>query len=329
MTSPEVDFERFLHVRHDRGEKKYAHMLGRLAVEELPADHFYRSFARWMNQQLSDIGSNSTGGVHLPQLHFELVRVQNGQAAAHVFETDEYGFIVMTQPMFDEMLNLSRSAVAENWAFMTLQIAPGAGPEEIAQLLLLMQFTFVMSHEYSHLVRQHLADHQPHAAQLGESLVQAQEFDADGYAIYHELTYFFHGDGRQIASKLLRLSRDTALESSILSCFLLSTMVQFCARWAGKIQIATDRAAEHPPVAMRIHYAMLVSEMWCREVGGFPTAWMTDGTLPQHFDMASRLFPQELKASWRQQISWLKAPSSEKYRNQIEKAISHIRTGKD
>ena len=60
-------------------------------------------------------------------------------------------------------------------------------------MLLLMQFSFVTSHEYSRLVRRHLEDHQPHAAALGESLRQMQEFDADGYGIYHELAYFFDG----------------------------------------------------------------------------------------------------------------------------------------
>ena len=187
----EVVFERFLNERHARGEKRYAHILGRLAVEELASDHLYRWFVGWMNQQLSDPGVNSTGGVELPPLRFELVRVTNTEASAHVFETGEYSFIVMTQPMFDEMLGLSRSTVRENRGLMTLQIAPAAKPEEIAQLLLMMQFSFVGSHEYSHLVRQHLAHNPPHAAELGESLIQAQELDADGYAIFHETHILF------------------------------------------------------------------------------------------------------------------------------------------
>jgi hypothetical protein len=162
--------------------------------------------------------------------------------------------------MFDEMLTLSRQLVNQNWAFMTLQIAPAATSREIAQLLLLMQFSLVTSHEYSHLVRQHLADHQPHAA-LGESLCQTQEFDADGYAIYHELSYFFNGAGRQWASQWLSVSRDRALDNSILSCFLLSLMLQFCARWAGKIQVETDLRAEHPPLAIRIQYAILLLKL--------------------------------------------------------------------
>jgi hypothetical protein len=135
----------------------------------------------------------STGGVALPPLHFELVRVHNGAAAAHTFEADEWGFIIMTQPMLDEMLSLSRRLVDQNRAFMSLQITPMASPEESSQLILLMQFSFVLSHEYSHLVRQHLEDHPPHADALGEALSQAQELDADGYGIYHGLLLFFQG----------------------------------------------------------------------------------------------------------------------------------------
>jgi hypothetical protein len=217
-----------------------------------------------MNQQLSDIGVNSTGGVDLPPLRFEMVRVSAREARAHVFEADEYSFIVVTQPMFDEMLDLSRRVVRANRGLMTLQIAPSAKPEEIAQLLLMMQFSFVGSHEYSHLVRQHLADNPPHAAELGQSLTQAQEFDADGYALYHELTYFFHGAGRAVAAQLLKISSNPVLEDAILSFFLLSTMIQFCARWAGKIQVESDLLAEHPPVPMRIQRSLQVAEMWCR-----------------------------------------------------------------
>jgi hypothetical protein len=72
MIPPEVAFERFLHEKQARGEKEYAHIVGRIAIEDLPRDHMYRWFVDWMNQQLSDIGANSTGGVALPPLHFEL-----------------------------------------------------------------------------------------------------------------------------------------------------------------------------------------------------------------------------------------------------------------
>ncbi len=327
MIPAEVAFERFLNEKHTRGEKDYAHIVGRLAVEEFIPAHLYRWFADWMNQQLTDIGVNSTGGVTVPPLRFEFVRVQNHEAAAHIFESNEYGFIVMTQPMFDEMLTLSRQLVNQNWAFMTLQIAPAATSQEIAQLLLLMQFSLVTSHEYSHLVRQHLAVHQPHAATLGESLCQTQEFDADGYAIYHELSYFFNGAGRQLASQWLSVSSDRALENSILSCFMLSLMLQFCARWAGKIQIETDLRAEHPPWAMRIQYAILFVEMWCREVGHIDTSWMSDGTLNQYFGAAARILPPETKRSWDQQISWLQSVDSQQYRDQIRRGIDRVRTG--
>src|SRR5580704_11560334 len=89
----EVVFERFLNDRRVRGERRYAHILGRLAVEELATNDLYRWFVDWMNKQLSDLGVNSTGGVELPPLRFELVRVRNKEASAHVFETEEYSFI--------------------------------------------------------------------------------------------------------------------------------------------------------------------------------------------------------------------------------------------
>jgi hypothetical protein len=190
-----------------------------------------------------------------------------------------------------------------------------------------MQFSFVTTHEYSHLVRRHLEDHQPHAAALGESLRQTQEFDADGYGIYHELAYFFNGGGRQLASQWLRVSSEKALENSTLSCFLLSIMIQFCTRWAGKIQVESDLRAEHPPLPMRIEYAILFVEMWCREVGALSTSWMTDGTLKEYFAAAARLFPPDMKTPWDQLILWLKNPQSDQYRSQTRRGLDRLRTG--
>jgi hypothetical protein len=256
-----------------------------------------------------------------------LVRVLNDTAAAHVFETEEFAFIVVTEPMVHEMLMLSQGLVAQNRSFMTLQIAPAASPREVAQLLLFMQFCFVTSHEYSHLARRHLDDHQPLAGEIGESLCQAQELDADGYGIYHDLEYFFNGGGRQLALQTLRMQSEGPLKNSILSCFLLSLMVQFCARWAGKIQIESDSGEEHPPLPMRIEYSIMFAEMWCREVGRISTSWMTDGTVQQYFGAAARLFPPEMKASWDRQISWLKSPQSEQYRSQIRRSLDRLRCG--
>jgi hypothetical protein len=85
---PEVAFERFLRDKHNRHEDKYTHISERVAVEELPPAHLYRWFSEWTNRQLADIGVNSTAGVALPPLHFELVRVNGSQSAAHTFESE-------------------------------------------------------------------------------------------------------------------------------------------------------------------------------------------------------------------------------------------------
>src|ERR1700732_1678314 len=96
MIPPEVVFERFLYEQRERGEKKYEHISGRIAVEDLPPEHLYRWIAEWMNLQPSDIRVTSTGGVVLLPLHFELVAVNNDVAADHTFEAGEWSFIVMT-----------------------------------------------------------------------------------------------------------------------------------------------------------------------------------------------------------------------------------------
>ncbi len=327
MVSPEIALERFLNEKHSRHEKRYAQIGGRVPVEDLQSNHLYRFLVSWMNQQLANIGVNSTGGRTLPPLHFDIVRADKGVATAHVFPTEEFGFIVVTEPMVEEMLRLSQLLIEQNLAFMRLQIAPSATSLELAHVLVLMQFSLVTSHEYSHLVRGHLDDDQPGGVNTGGLLCQAQELEADGYGIYHELQYFFKGGGRNIFSTCLRISNPKALENSILSCFLLSMMVQFCARWAGKIQIESDDGAEHPPLPMRIQYSILFAEMWCREGGLMSTSWMTDGTLNQYFSAAARLFPSQKKAAWDQLVAWLNSPQSAEYQAQVRRDLDRIRTG--
>ena len=183
MPSPEIALERLIQEKQRRGEQAYAHILGRVPVEDLPSNHLHRWLVDWMNRQLSDIGVNSTAGKDLPPLHFDLVRVTGKIAAAHVFETEEFGFIVVTLPMVDEMLAFSTRLVTQNRAFMGLQIAPDAKLVDIAHFFVFLQFCFVTSHEYSHLVRRHLEANPPHAAAIGPALSQTQELDADGYGI--------------------------------------------------------------------------------------------------------------------------------------------------
>lgn len=324
MSAPEIVLERFLQEKKRHGERRYAHILGRLPVEELPSLHYYRVLVTWMNRQLSDIGVNSTGGVALPPLHFDLVRVQGKVATAHVFRVEELAFIVITEPMVNEMLALAEKFVRQNIHLFNLYIAPEGSTIGIAHFIVFLQFSFITSHEYSHLVR-HSEDAQSPTAEVSEALIQAQEVDADGYGIYHILTHIFNGGGRAIAATWLNVSNPKALDNSLLDCFLYSLMIQLCARWAGRIQVDSDLTAEHPPPPLRIEYALLHTEMWCREVRGMDTTWMTAKGFRDYFDGAAKLFSDDQKKAWRAMLQWLASAESEEYRSRIRSAVDKLR----
>lgn len=328
MASPEVTLERFLTEKQRRREKDYAHILGRAEVEDLPSDHLHHWLVEWMNLQLGDIGVNSTGGQVLPPLHFDLVRVQDRIARAHAFETEEFGFIVVTEPMVEEMRSLSMKFVQQNRPLVFLQIATDADAMDVADFLVFLQFCLVTTHEYSHFVRRHYDFQRPHAAEIGEVLTQAQECDADGFGIYHDLTYLLHGAGRPMVSRLLKISNAKVLETSIVDCFLLAIMIQFCARWAGKVRVDANLSQEHPPPPMRMKFAILFVEMWCREIGFLSTTWMNDGTLARYFAIARRLFPAQATTWWDELISWLNSPAGGEYEVQLRAAVDRIRTGR-
>jgi hypothetical protein len=302
MSSPEIALERYLQEKHRRGERIFAHIVGRVRVEDLPGSNFQRWLVDWMNQQLKDIGINSTGGTALPRLHFDLVQVRDDAETAHVFQTDEFAFIVVSEPMVDRMRKLSSEFMSQNGAFVRQRITPLGALDDVAQFFVFLQFCLVTSHEYSHLVRQHLEDSEPDAVEIGEALPQVQELDADGYGIYLDLTYLFRGSGKQLALQMLRVYDANALDKAILDCYLLSIMIQFCARWSGKTRIDSDLSADHPPPPVRVEYALLFTEMWCREVGKISTAWTMDGTLQEYFAAAARLFPADSRASWKDRL---------------------------
>ncbi len=143
----------------------------------------------------------------------------------------------------------------------------------------------------------------------------------DGFGIYHALTYFFRGEGSNFAATWLRISNNKALENSILSCSFLALMVQFCARWAGKVQVEFDTCAKHPPHSVRIEYSMLFVDV---VQGGGLDFYVVDDRwhAERNFRAAARLFAPERKVSWDQQIKWLKSPESEQYRTLIFGSVS-------
>ena len=71
MSMAEIALERCLQEKHRRGDRNFAHIVGRVPVEDLAKIHLQRSLVEWMSRQLRDIGVNSTGGTVLLRLHIE------------------------------------------------------------------------------------------------------------------------------------------------------------------------------------------------------------------------------------------------------------------
>jgi hypothetical protein len=202
-----------------------------------------------------------------------------------------------------------------------------------------LQVSFLVSHEYTHHVHRHLPADAGDGTwtELAQDLAsggmyrQAQELDADAFAIYLGLGNFVRGAGRQGALSQLgrpRL-RDLEADALLLKCFFLSMTSIFCALWRGNIRIASIWDVSHPPAPVRIEYAIRVAKMWCKQNQSVPQPWLESGRFREVFraavDAVGGTTPQE----WDDHIKFLTSEEGSKYNESLLGRYELLRTGKE
>src|ERR1017187_19373 len=219
MTAPEVVLDRWVRTQC-RKYPGYASYVGKLDIEKVepPSLQSLLYFLQdAMNGALRLEDVNASGGVEHPPFHFDYIQVSDGTKNAHAFQHGGFSFIVATLPLvellWDLSQRLSRSALVQE----LLRIDPGTLRLDALQTLLFQfQLSFLVSHEYTHHVHKHCGQDEDGKAGIwtefsrnemnGNIDSQAQELDADGYAIYLGLTHYLRGAGRQ--SILAQLGRE-------------------------------------------------------------------------------------------------------------------------
>ena len=304
-------------------DSRLSHILGRFEIEGLDPGHLYRWSVDSLNRALQNVGPAALAG-KIPPLHFDLVRVSNGQAEAHALSTQDYSFIVFTQPMCKQIWDSSWLVAEKNQALLGIQYFPGVPIKEIANFIYFLRLLLVVSHEFAHHARLHFEGSESAA---DWALFQGQELDADAWGLWILLDWLLLREGRQLALTMLSIApAEPRASAAIFDCFLLAVMTQFCGSWTRSAAINRPEVAIHPPVALRIDNIILVTEMFCREVLRIATTWFSVGSLRQLFAMAAESVPTASRPLWDQEIAWLSNDASETYQAHLRKTFDALRT---
>ena len=294
-----------------------------------------------MNSALRAESVNASGGVEHPPFHFDYIEVKRDAKNAHnalAFQHNGFAFIGVTLPLVEFLWDISQRLSM----FQAVQQLLGLGseavrPSALQAALFQLQLSFLVSHEYTHHVHLHCRQGESAVSGVwaeflrdeisGSLESQAQELDADGYAIYLALAHFLRGGGRE--SLLAQLGRrdSTAIDGDelLLTCFFLAVMAFFCARWHENIDVNSIGQLTHPPAPVRIEYAIRVGQMWCEQNKSVPGSWFDAERFRELFEAAAQVIGTSTRQAWDAHISFLRSQVGANYDQQLLERFEALR----
>ena len=230
---------------------------------------------------------NVSGGVAHPPFHVDYMDARVPNALA--FQHEGHAFLVITIPMIELLLQTSDRLSRSSSIAHLLDIGPLSSQltEMLQASLCSIQLNFLVSHEYTHHIHEHVAvafgpglairKEIQDTATVGGLRDQAQEADADSYAVYIVLTHLFSEGGRAHAMKLFA-HRDTsegANDESLLALFTIAVGAFVYALPPTRLDNTNIYTRQHPPADARMNYIMHSTTSWCNQNRPALEAWMT------------------------------------------------------
>jgi hypothetical protein len=340
VAPPEVILDRWIK-RQSREHPRLAGYVGKLDIEKLDSEAFQSLLSliqEGMNRAL-EVGRTSVpgGGTHLP-FHFDYVEVGDGTRNAHAFQHDGFSFIVVTLPLVELLWDLSEKLAASPLVRQLAQLdSPEVRRDSFRALLFQFQLSFLISHEYTHHVHRHrgmdvrgiqlLWNEFEENEVSGGLESQAQEVDADGYAIFLALAHYVRGAGRKSVISQLGIEDlpSAQVDELLLTCFILALTAFFCAVWRDDLEVESIRQLKHPPAPVRIEYAKRVARMWCGQNGFVSDQWSSDERFQRLFRAALDALGGTTRLSWDAHIAFLQSEEGTKYDQELLQRFDEIR----
>jgi hypothetical protein len=340
MTPPEVVLDRWVRT-HCSKQPGCSGYIGKLDLAKVDPPSF-RSLLRLvqdaMNGALALENTNASGGVMHPPFHFDYLDVKHRIRNAHAFQYEGFSFIAVTLPLVQLLWELSSRLSISQLVLNVLGLnSPNLRPDALSALLFQFQLTFLVSHEYTHHVHQHCgndADGLPmqwnefeRDDYLGGMERQAQELDADAYAMYLVFSNFIRGAARDNSLAQVGQKGVTTIEGDeiLLKCFFLAITSLFCALWSEGIDAAAAPQLGHPIAPVRIEYAIRVAQMWCDQNQSVPQSWFGAERFRELFLAAVQGVGGTTRQAWEAHISFLRSEAGSQYDQKLLQRFEVIR----
>lgn len=347
MTAPEVILDRWVRTKL-RKYPGYAGYIGKLDIDkvESPSLQSLLYFLQdAMNGALRSENVNASGGVAHPPFHFDYLQVNEDAENARnalAFQYEGFSFIAATLPLVELLWDLSQRLSTSPIVLRMLQIDPvtertGA----LHGLLFATQLSFLVSHEYTHHVHRHIDQDGDGIAGVWSEFLQdetnggiesqAQEIDADGYAIYLGLANLVRGEGRRNALAQMGWQDLPSIDADefLLMCFFLAVTAFFCALWPENIKMTSIGQFRHPPAPVRIEYAIRVAKMWCGQNRSVPESWFGAERFRALFHAAVEAIGETTRHAWDAHILFLRSEEGAEYDRRLSGRFEAIRTKRD
>jgi hypothetical protein len=338
MTPPDIVLDRWLKAQARERPRACRSYVGKLDLDKVEPSSF-GSFLQFvqgaLNLALQSENANASGGAVHPPFHFDYVEVNDGTRNAHAFQHGGFSFIAITFPLVELLWDLSQRLSRSPLVLRLLGIDRDAVRLDALQALFFQfQLSFLVSHEYTHHVHRNCGspaggawDEFSQGGARGGLDDQAQELDADGYALYLTLANYVRGTARQ--NTLAQVGKEglTDIEGDefLLTGFFVALTALFCSLWPEDVAPASICQAAHPPAPVRIDYAIRIATMWCNQNASVPELWFGAERFRAIYLSATDAIEGGARPQWDAQIAFLKSDEGKKYDRQLSERFEAAR----
>jgi hypothetical protein len=270
----------------DRGELPghYPASLDRLE----PSFHSFLLLLRTsLSEALNHANSNVTDGVLCGTFHLDFVDspVEN----AFAFQHQGYAFIIITIRMAQLLLQLADelSRAQPVGQLLPIDRTRQDVDDALRSALFFVEFSFLVSHEFTHHVHEHLPA--PFSTGLtmwkefgnvgsgGTRLEeQAQEADADAYAVSIVLNHLIAEGGRAVVGNLFtENAKSDCNAEGLFTLLMVAVGAVLYALDANVFDVSRVYALQHPPEALRMNYVMHSDKSWCNQNRPLLEGWIS------------------------------------------------------
>ena len=284
------------------------------------------------NEDLRNEKRNVPEHVDHPPFHLDYVDSSIPNALA--FQYKGYSFIGITTALITLLWNICVRLSGSTTIATLLRVR--LMPEERDRLHILLfrsQLNFVVSHEYTHHVHEHVSRWGAESILSNEILdvgetadldQQTREVDADGYAAYHVLSNLIDGGGRSQAVSLLRLDAEpNGVQDEVLfSCFVVALGAYLFVRPPITLDSARLYRLTHPPQSARMNSLMHQAIGWCRQNRTALEAWMTPGRFQVLMNgVAEATWGMNGGGDWAAQVAFLQSEEGSEYIRKLGRSL--------